>query len=333
MVVTAPRVADPMETVGPGRWARLGARSLYLPTIVIAAASGWLAWYGWGSLRGYGPINAIRAGQLDYAGPAVLGFVAVVLVLERIWPVQERPLLARGHRLDFGYLVAYALVVLPLVTLLGAGAATLLERHASWLVLPQFHGLSRWGALVLGLLVIDATDWFVHLINHKLNPLWRLHAVHHSQEELSVLTTFRAHPLVHLSFVLTAIPGFVLAANAATPVTLLTAYACLGALPHANLRWGYGRIGRVVISPAYHRAHHRTSGRLDVNLGVVFAIWDTLSGRAIFPAPRTQSAPIATGLAGRPIPIEQAGDRPRLMRTFVVQWLEPFRRLDERDAA
>ena len=25
----------------------------------------------------------------------------------------------------------------------------------------------------------------------------RLHAVHHSQEELSILTTFRAHPLVH----------------------------------------------------------------------------------------------------------------------------------------
>jgi Fatty acid hydroxylase superfamily len=211
---------------------------------------------------------------------------------------------------------------MPLVTLLGAGFATLLERQVSWLRLPHIALVPGWVFVVVGLLAIDATDWLVHLVNHKINALWRLHAVHHSQEEVSVLTTFRAHPLVHLSFVFAAIPGFLLAANAATPAVLMTSYACLGALPHANLRWSYGPLGKIFSSPAYHRAHHRSTGRLDVNLGVVFSLWDVLSRRAIFP--RREGGLIATGLAGRPIPVEQQGDRPRFGRLFVIQWLEPF---------
>jgi sterol desaturase/sphingolipid hydroxylase (fatty acid hydroxylase superfamily) len=132
---------------------------------------------------------------------------------------------------------------------------------------------------------IDAVDWLTHLANHRLTALWRLHAVHHSQEELSILTTYRAHPLVHVSFLLSAVPVLAVADNTTTPAVVLTAYACLGALPHANVRWTYGKLGRIFISPAYHRIHHSATGRLDINLGTVFAIWDVLSRRAVFPAP------------------------------------------------
>ena len=111
------------------------------------------------------------------------------------------------------------MLVLPVVVLLGAGAATALDRHAPWLELPRISAMPSWLFVIVGLLAIDAVDWLVHVINHRISPFWRLHAVHHSQEQLSVLTTFRTHPLVHLGFVLTALPGVVLAGNAATPAT------------------------------------------------------------------------------------------------------------------
>jgi hypothetical protein len=128
--------------------------------------------------------------------------------------------------------------------------------------------------------------------------------------ELSILTTYRAHPLVHVSFLLSAVPVLAVAGNTAAPAVVFTVYACLGALPHANLRWTYGRAGRVLISPAYHRIHHSATGRLDINLGTVFAVWDAMSRRAVFPArdPAARTV-IETGLAGRPIPVEQAGRR------------------------
>jgi sterol desaturase/sphingolipid hydroxylase (fatty acid hydroxylase superfamily) len=298
------------------------AERLYLPSLLVAAVSAALAWYGWNALSGYGPVRSIHAGQLHYAGPVVLGVVALVFALEQLWPAQRRPILARGHVTDLGYLVLYAVAVLPIVTLLGSGLATVLERHASWLVLPHYEAIPTWAWVLIGVVAIDATDWLIHFVNHRFNPLWRFHAVHHSQEEVSVLTTFRAHPLVHLSFALTVVPGFILAANGASPVAVLTAYACLGALPHANLPWTYGPFGRLMISPAYHRAHHRSSGRIDVNLGVVFPFWDQLSGRAIFPTPGAPA--LATGLGGRPILVEQelsVADLPRLIAT---QLAEPF---------
>jgi sterol desaturase/sphingolipid hydroxylase (fatty acid hydroxylase superfamily) len=106
---------------------------------------------------------------------------------------------------------------------------------------------------------------------------------------------------------------------------VLTVYACLGALPHANVRWTYGPVGRIMISPAYHRIHHSATGRLDINLGTVFAIWDMLSRRAVFPArAAADGTVIETGLSGRPVPVEQSGSRLRLGRIMLSQLAEPF---------
>lgn len=312
-------IAAPERTATP---TDVAMRRIYLPTVVLAAVAAWLAWRGWNALAAYGPLRSIRAGQTELAGPVVLGFVLVVLLLEQIWPAQRRPALSRGHLLDLLYLLVHALLVVPVIVLIGTGFSSSLARIAPWLVLPHTSVVPRWGFVILALVAIDLVDWLAHLINHKVNSLWRLHALHHSQEELSVLTTFRTHPLVHVTFVISAVPVLALASNAATPAILLTAYACLGSLPHANLRWSYGRLDKVVISPVFHRAHHRPVGRLDINLGTVFSVWDVMSGRAVFPARGTTAAP--TGLAGRPIPVEQQGERPGLARVFLAQWAEPF---------
>jgi hypothetical protein len=92
-------------------------------------------------------------------------------------------------------------------------------------------------------------------------------------------------------------------ARAIDPV-LITAYVCVGTLQHANLRWTFGPLGRVLVSPAYHRLHHATDIQ-DVNLGVVLTIWDVLAGRARFPSRASRVG--RTGLDGRPVPVEQDG--------------------------
>jgi sterol desaturase/sphingolipid hydroxylase (fatty acid hydroxylase superfamily) len=297
---------------------------LYLPTFGVAGLAAWLAWRGWTVLGRDSVGPSIHAGRYELAGPVVLAFVAVVVAIEQRWPAQRRPLLARGHLLDVGYFLFYATVVIPLVVLLGAGSADLLARLAPWLVLPRIPGVPDWCFVGVAVLGIDAIDWVVHLGNHKITSLWRLHAVHHSQEELSILTTYRAHPLVHVSFVISAIPVLAIGSNTATPAEVLTAYSCLGALPHANVRWTYGLAGRILISPAYHRIHHAASGRLDINLGTVFPFWDMVSRRAILPGRAGVREPSPTGLEGRPVPVEQSSSRARLGRTMLSQLIEPF---------
>ena len=94
------------------------SRRLYLPTIVIAGLAASLSYRGWTALAGTGVARSFDAGRYQLAGPVVLGFVLTVCVLEQIFPAQRRPLLARGHLLDFGYAVFYGVVMLLLTAAL-----------------------------------------------------------------------------------------------------------------------------------------------------------------------------------------------------------------------
>ena len=84
---------------------RLESHRLYLPTIVIAGLAAWLSYRGWTALAQTGVARSFDAGRYNLAGPVVLGFVLTVCVLEQVFPAQRRPLLARGHLLDFCYAV------------------------------------------------------------------------------------------------------------------------------------------------------------------------------------------------------------------------------------
>jgi sterol desaturase/sphingolipid hydroxylase (fatty acid hydroxylase superfamily) len=298
-------------------------RRLYLPGAVVALAAGWFAVGGLRALASYPAVmGAIGAERAELIGPVMLGLLAAGLAAERLWPTEARPALARGHVHDTLFLCFYATVVLPLVLLDGVGFASTVRDAAPWLVLGRAAFLPRWLVVVVELVAIDGVNWFVHLANHRWRPLWRFHALHHSQEEMSVLTSFRAHPLVHVSFLVSALPTLVLVSNGAVPAIAFTAYAAYGALVHANVSWGFGPVGRVLVSPAYHRVHHSANGRNDVNLGTVLTVWDLAARRAVFPA--ADSRPLATGLRYRPVPVEQEGMRRRYGRTFVSQLTEPF---------
>jgi len=81
---------------------------------------------------------------------------------------------------------------------LSGGALVILRRVVSkslpWVIVPHYEFLPRW--LVIGFIFVamDACNWSAHLANHKVRMLWRFHELHHSQEDMSVLTVFRTHP-------------------------------------------------------------------------------------------------------------------------------------------
>ena len=122
-------------------------------------------------------------------------------------------------------------------------------------------------------------------------------------------------------FLLATVP--VLALTGAHPLApvLITVYVCLGTLPHTNVNWSYGPLGWVLVSPGYHRLHH-SAERQDVNLGVVLTVWDHLAGMAL--RPDRARRPCATGLAGRPFPVEQAGTPSGAADLMARQLVEPF---------
>ena len=200
-------------------------------------------------------------------GPLTAAIIGVFLVVERVWPAQQRPLFARGYRHDLLYTALNVTVLVPLVTGLTLSFVHVVQTAAPWIVLPRIGTVPRWGAIAVIVVAMDGCNWFVHLANHRVRMLWRFHELHHSQEDMSVLTVFRTHPLIHVSYLLALIPGVVLLANGVMSSLVLVVYAAIVAFADSNTRLGFGPLERIFVSPNYHRIHHKVDGPQDVNLG------------------------------------------------------------------
>jgi sterol desaturase/sphingolipid hydroxylase (fatty acid hydroxylase superfamily) len=313
------RAPAPGEQAGvrPAWW-----RRLCLSSLVVAGITAGLLWVAVAGLLRQGQLGTVlSAGRAELAAPLLIALVVVTGICERIWPAEPRQALARGHVQDACYLALHAIFVIPLMTLLSVGAAALIGDHAHWIELPTEHW-PGWLLIPVTIVAMDGANWLAHYADHRLDALWRFHALHHSQEELSVLTSFRAHPLMHTTgFVLATIPVVALMPTRPIVPVLITAYVCIGTLQHANLRWRFGLLGRVLVSPAYHRLHHAPDTQ-DVNLGVVLTIWDVLTGYARFSSRRDGVG--RTGLDGRPVPVEQDDSAAPPLLLMAGQLIEPF---------
>ena len=313
----------PAAAAGPARVCLAWRRRLCVSSFVLAGVTGLIVWVAVASLLRQGRIGTVlSAGRAELAAPLLVALVVGTAIGERIWPAERRPFRARGHIQDVCFVALHAIAVIPLMTLLSVGAAALISGHAHWIELRSTEHWPSWLLVPLTIVAMDGANWLAHYADHRLDPLWRFHALHHSQEELSVFTSFRAHPLMHTTgFLLATIPVVALMPDRPIAPVLITVYVCAGTLQHANIRCTLGPLGRVIVSPAYHRLHHAPDTQ-GVNLGVVLTVWDVLAGRARFPS--RSGAVGRTGLTGRPVPVEQDGSAGPVLLVMAEQLIEPF---------
>lgn len=322
-----PKPHPPVRALARTAWRRLWS-VVYVPALLVPAAALLLVGLGWAT--GWGGADFASSSTslgVQTIGPTASALIVVFLVAERVRPAQSRPLVARGHLHDLLFAVLYLGLVVPLVTALTLGFADAVRQVAPWVILPRLGVVPRWAVIVVILVAMDFFNWLVHLANHRVPMLWRFHELHHSQEDMNVLTVFRTHPLIHVSYLAAVVPALVLIENGELPTLLLVFYGGVVAFAHSNTNLGFGPLDRLFVSPNYHRIHHRVTSAQDVNLGFTLTIWDQLAHRAIFPTPETVGAD--TGLPQRPLRVEQQGTRAHHLSVFTTQILGPFRPIKE----
>jgi sterol desaturase/sphingolipid hydroxylase (fatty acid hydroxylase superfamily) len=241
---------------------------------------------------------------------ALAGIAAALLTpAEYFAPACRQPLVLRkGFWLDAAYwfttpLLTRSLTACILAVLLLAGGACIgFDRIRPGFMMHGFGPLSRqatWLQTIEILVVADFVDYWTHRTLHR-GSLWRIHAIHHSPEEMSWLSSSRVHPLNDLitrSCQLVPIVSVGFSALAvAWAVPLISFYVMF---LHANLKWGFGPLRWVLVSPAYHRWHHATDDEaIDKNFAGIFPVWDVLFGTAYFP----RTLPTRYGLRGERLP-------------------------------
>jgi sterol desaturase/sphingolipid hydroxylase (fatty acid hydroxylase superfamily) len=147
-----------------------------------------------------------------------------------------------------------------------------------------------WVSFLLYLLVFDAVDYALHRAQHRFRWWWQLHALHHSQRQMTLWSDNRNHLLddVLRDSLLVFVALFIGVAPAQF-VAVVAVTQLLESLAHANVRLHFGPVlGRLLVSPRFHRAHHAMGAEHELtaagghNFAVLFPVWDLLFGTARF---------------------------------------------------
>lgn len=141
------------------------------------------------------------------------------------------------------------------------------------------------------LVVLDLLGYWIHRMQHKLEWWWALHAVHHSQRQMTFWTDNRNHVLDDLIVaLLTALVVRLIGVPPGQFIALAAVAALIENLSHANTHAWFGKIGeRLLVSPRFHRRHHALGDGHEgpyrgVNFGVLLPLWDLLFRTADFRA-------------------------------------------------
>ncbi len=192
-------------------------------------------------------------------------------------------------------------------------------------------------SFVLYLVLFDLVDYGLHRAQHQFGWWWQLHALHHSQRQMTMWSDNRNHLLddvlrdsilVLVALAVGIAPGQFVAIVAVTQL--------LESLAHANVRlsfhpflWGLGE--RLLVSPRFHRLHHAIGvghesagpGSLGGhNFAVLFPVWDGLFGTA-----RWHDEPGPTGVRDQ---LPEGGGRDYGRGFWMQQWRGLVRLFGER---
>jgi sterol desaturase/sphingolipid hydroxylase (fatty acid hydroxylase superfamily) len=258
--------------------------------------------------------------DVAWRGSVFLTLLVVLALAEWRWPRQPG-LANRGHRwpanLGFGLLGALCLrLLMPLLAIDAALWATQYQIGLLHLV-----ALPPWVAIIVTVLALDLMIYGQHRLMHRVNWLWRMHRLHHSDLALDVSSAVRFHPLEILFSMGLKIAAVVVLG--AAPVAVLAFEILLNGFAmftHANLalperldralRW-------MLITPDMHRIHHSVlRDEQDTNFGFNLSWWDRLF--------RSYRAEPSQPQASLPLGLDQFRDRHE--QRFDQLLLQPFRK-------
>ncbi len=203
----------------------------------------------------------------------VLGVLALLMILERIFPMVElRKQITRLTR-NFS-LAALNILISPFIVVpLTFTAATF-----SW----HWRGAGM-HSLVVDILVLDCWIYFWHRLNHAVPLLWRFHEVHHLDENLDASSALRFHfGEVILSSVVRAVVIIALDVPLTSVVVFETIVSVAALFHHSNIKLPAAlerALALLIVTPSIHFVHHHALRRdTDSNYATVLSLWDYLFG-------------------------------------------------------
>ena len=216
----------------------------------------------------------------------------VLMTLLMVPPLLVAERLFSAHKVSWSHYRFGLLFFAVNAALLGALAPTINFLTATGVQALGYglFDLSAWGfegvsgsfvALFASTVMLDFFFYWFHRALHHYPILWQMHLLHHSDENMNMLTAQRGHFFEGLMapFFITLPMAFLFKIPAIDIAILSLLPLIYQFIAHANIRLGYGRLWWVILSPDYHRIHHSIEAKhRDKNFTNWFPVWDIIFG-------------------------------------------------------
>jgi sterol desaturase/sphingolipid hydroxylase (fatty acid hydroxylase superfamily) len=255
----APPVPEAVARTGPRWWRVLLVLGLVAAGFAIDSA----AWFG------------------------VAALFALVVPFEKLFPRHPQQLRRPGVGTDLAYAMAQ-----PLLGAVGIAVAVVVGiASLAWLpgllIRPLVAQVPPLPQMLLGIALFDLAVYWAHRWGHEVPFLWRFHSIHHSNERMDWISGLRTHPLDGALIA----PAFVLLLGAGFSQELTGLLAVVqivtGLFLHANVRWRWRPLHRLVATPEFHHWHHSNEPDAHFsNYAAFLPAWDLVFGTYFVPAHR-----------------------------------------------
>jgi len=217
-----------------------------------------------------------------------LAILAIMAGLQSLFP--RRPLRLGLRRWPGNFaLVALDVIVLRLLLPAGAIGIALWAEKAHFGLLHWLHIGGGWqgvAAVVFSVVVLDLLIYAQHVVFHIVPVLWRLHRVHHADQEIDVSTGLRFHPIeILLSMLIKMAVVALLGAPVAAVMIFEMLLNGMAMFNHSNVRLPLlldAVLRRLLVTPDMHRVHHSVlRAETNSNYGFNLSLWDRFFGTYI----------------------------------------------------
>lgn len=218
----------------------------------------------------------------------LLGVSVFFFVLELVKPWRTgQPKLRKDFWLDFFYMFfnffLFSLIIYNAASDVVVNFFTDTLRLVGINNLVAFEVMSWpvWSHLLIGFIVRDFVQWWIHRLLHRVHFLWEFHKVHHSVEQMGFAAHLRYHWMENVVYrTIEYIPLALIGIGLRDFFIIHIFTLAVGHFNHSNFKLNLGLLKYIFNNPQMHIWHHAhdlpEERRFGVNFGLTLSIWDYL---------------------------------------------------------
>jgi len=223
-------------------------------------------------------------GLIDYEQYLIAALIFIPF--EYLFPLRaSQKVFRKDWRNDVIFLLLNGVVIQLGLLFIFAGLITVLKPIVPHSVTDVVRAQPIWLQIIEVLLVADLGFYMAHRAFHAFPSLWKIHAVHHSIEELDWLAAYRVHPVDQIiTKTASFLPLFVLGFSDNAMLFYLLTFKWQSTWIHSNNWFGFGPLNWIIASPKFHHWHHALEpAAIDKNFAGQLPLLDWIGGTLFMP--------------------------------------------------